>query len=319
MSRVWLVGAMIAGALPIWAAAPAIPGTINYIEGQVRLEGRSLSAKSAGSAAMEPNQILSTDHGKAEVLLTPGVFLRVGDNSSVRMVSPELANTSVELMSGEAMVEANEVLKGNNITVVDSGATTRLGKNGLYDFKTAPAEVAVYDGKASVMAGDQQVTVKKGKEVLLAGTMHAQSFDRKSGDALYAWSSLRSEYGSEASMAQARTLVVNGGWWGPGWYWNPWWDMYSFVPGGYLYSPFGWGFYGPGFIGYAPLYFGGRFHGGAHGHAFVGRPGVGAHAPVTGRAVAPGAGRVFGGGFHSGGFGGGFHGGGGFRGGGRGR
>src|SRR5579864_1421101 len=121
----WIGGLFLAAMLPVQAAAPAIPGTINYIEGQVRLEGRALTAKSAGSVQLEPNQTLSTDHGKAEILLTPGVFLRVGDNSEVRMVSPELANTQVELLNGEAMVEATEVLNGNNITVVDHGAITR--------------------------------------------------------------------------------------------------------------------------------------------------------------------------------------------------
>jgi len=278
----WFGGLILAAALPVaHAAAPAIPGTINYIEGQVTLAGRALTTRSAGSV-IEPNQILSTVHGKAEILLTPGVFLRVGDNSAVRMVSPELTNTQVELLSGEAMVEATEVLRGNNITVLDHGSITRLEKNGLYDFKTAPPEVAVYDGKASVMLDDQKLELKKGKQTQLAGKLQARSFDTKAADPLYAWSGLRSEYASEASIGQARTIVVGGGWWGPGWYWNPWWGMYSYLPGSYLYSPFGWGFFGPRFVYYAPLYRGGYF---------------------GGRVVAPAP--AFRGGFR-GGFGGGF-------------
>ena len=49
-------------------------------------------------------------------------------------------------------------------------------------------------------------------------------------------------------MQSARTVFVGGGsyWDGPGWYWNPYWDMYGFIPGdGIWYSPFGWPFYSP--------------------------------------------------------------------------
>ena len=312
----WFGGVFLAAALSVaYAAAPAIPGTINYIEGQVKLESRALTAKSAGSVQLEPNQTLTTAHGKAEILLTPGIFLRVGDSSTVRMISTDLTDTRAELLQGEAMVEATELLPGNHIAILDHGAVTTLQKNGVYDFKAAPAQVAVYDGKASVVMNDQQLTLKKGKETLLAGKLKSQGFDRKAPDTLYAWSDLRSEYGAEASMGEARTLVVNGGYWGPGWYWNPWWDMYSFIPGDFLYSPFGFGFYPPGLVGYAPFYGYGGFHRhGYFGHGFYGR------GLPLGRVGGFGGGRAFtGGGFHSGGFhsggfhGGGFHGGGGRR------
>jgi hypothetical protein len=305
MSRNWKVKSRWLGGLFLTAAAtlaqaaiPATPGMVNYVEGQVRLDGRTLTTRSAGSAELAPNQVLSTDHGKAEILLTPGVFLRMGDNSAVRMVSPELTNTQVEVLNGEAMVEVTQLFKGNNITVLDHGATTRLEKNGLYAFKAAPAEVAVYDGKAEVLANDRQVTLKKGKELFLDGDLRAQSFDTKHQDELFTWSNLRSEYSAEASLASARTIVVNGGWWGPGWYWNPYWGMYSFVPNGLLYSPFGWGFYSPSVVYWAPVYR-------PRYHPFVGRavappvvrPGVAAPAPRSGFSRSPGIAR--------GGFGGG--------------
>ena len=70
----------------------ARPGTLNYVEGKVSLDGQALDAKSIGSTEIDPGQVLTTDNGKAEILLTPGVFLRLGSDSSVRMVdsgSPE--------------------------------------------------------------------------------------------------------------------------------------------------------------------------------------------------------------------------------------
>ena len=52
---------------------------------------------------------------------------------------------------------------------------------------------------------------------------------------------------AEADADTAR-LYVNGGpgWYGAGWYWDPWFSAYTFIPGaGIFYSPFGWGFYSP--------------------------------------------------------------------------
>ena len=248
-----LIGLFSAG---IGIAATGVPGTINYVEGQVAIGGEPLNSKSVGSAVLDRDQLLETNRGKAEILLTPGVFLRVGDNSEVRMVSPELTNTQVALVRGEAMVEVMQLYKDNNVRVLDNGASTLLEKNGLYAFDADRGRVAVYDGKARVFSEDQEVELKKGREAHVDGPLQSQKFNRDEHDSLYAWSNLRSEYLSEASAQSARTIVVNNGFYGPGWYWNPWWSMYSFIPGdGFLYSPFGWGFYSPVYVYSAPGYF----------------------------------------------------------------
>src|ERR1700687_5007356 len=85
-------------------ARQAIPGTVNYVEGAVYLNGSQLNAKDAGNATLQPGQEITTGNGKAEILLTPGVFLRLDDNSAVKMVSPDLTLTEVELEKGRAGV-----------------------------------------------------------------------------------------------------------------------------------------------------------------------------------------------------------------------
>jgi hypothetical protein len=74
---------------------PAHPGDINYVEGQASIGDQALSPDSVGSAGLDRGQSLITRAGKVEILLTPGVFLRVADNSTVKMISPDLANTEV--------------------------------------------------------------------------------------------------------------------------------------------------------------------------------------------------------------------------------
>lgn len=74
----------------------ARPGTLNYIEGSAYLEGRLLTQKAVGSTDLDPGQVLSTGQGKAELLLTLGVFLRLDDNSSRFQPRPTFKITQVD-------------------------------------------------------------------------------------------------------------------------------------------------------------------------------------------------------------------------------
>ncbi len=60
---------------PVWASdantKSAVPGTLNYVEGQASIGDQSLNSKSIGNAELEQGQSLVTKKGKAEVLLTP--------------------------------------------------------------------------------------------------------------------------------------------------------------------------------------------------------------------------------------------------------
>lgn len=128
--------------------SPAVPGTVNYVEGQVSIGAEELNSKSVGSAQVDPLQSLTTATGKTEMLLTPGVFLRLGDHTSAQLVSSSLTNTQVAISSGEAMVEVDELYPQNDIRVAEDGVTTRLMKTGLYDFDADHSLVRVIDGKA---------------------------------------------------------------------------------------------------------------------------------------------------------------------------
>src|SRR5260370_23939510 len=124
MLRTWrgiagLVAAASFAALPLWANIPGRPGMINYVEGKAYIGGQLVTSKDVGKAELNPNQTIKTGLGKAEILLTPGVFLRMGDHSELRMVLPGLTDTRVELLSGEAQVEATDIHKENNIQILD--------------------------------------------------------------------------------------------------------------------------------------------------------------------------------------------------------
>ena len=107
-------------------AIPARPGSLNYVEGQASVEGHSLGPEAIGKTELKPGQSLGTQTGKVELLLTPGVFFRLGDNSSVTMISPSLTDTELRLDKGEATVEVAELHPENNVGITEDGAKIRL-------------------------------------------------------------------------------------------------------------------------------------------------------------------------------------------------
>jgi DUF971 family protein len=282
-------------------ANPAVPGTINYVEGSATIDGRVLNHQSVGSVQLGPGQLLQTGNGKAEVLLTPGVFLRVGENSALRMISPNLLNTQVELDRGRADVEVDEIHPGNNLQVTEGGASTRLLKNGLYAFDADKNSVRVFKGEAELQErGDNQklIKVKGDREVQLAATetIKPVSFDRNQAeDPLYQWSSLRSQYLAEANINLASAYAGYGPM-APGWYWDAGFWGYTWLPGdGLLWNPFGWGFYSPRYIYYGgPVFNGYR---GYYGRGYAQFHGAGGSFQGEGFGRGGGFG---GGGFHGG-------------------
>jgi hypothetical protein len=294
------------------AARMAIPGTVNYVEGQVSLNGSDVGARQSGDLAVESGQILSTGQGKAEVLLSPGAYLRVGSNSEIQMLGTGLTDPRVEVVAGEAMLEVDAKPKMAGLDVMVRGADASILTAGLYKFDAGEGQVAVIDGKLRVTQNGQAKEFGKGKEVALNGgaLLKPVGFDRKAEDELYRWSDVRSGYEAEVNAASAQNVYINGGWgmgYGPGWFWNPYFDTFAWLPGdGFFMSPFGYPFFSPGYAIYVPRYYGGG--------TFLPRPrGVLAGRPVGApgfRSGIPSA-RVAGGGFAGRGFaGGGFHGGG---------
>ncbi len=277
----------------------AAPGTLNYFEGQVSIDGNAVNRNQAGYAQVQPNETLSTGVGKAEVLLSPGVFVRVGNNSGIRLVSADLAAPQVEVVGGEAMVEVDLKLKDARIDVLERGADASIQKEGLYRFDAEGTRIAVIDGKLAVTENGKSRELGRGKEVnLTAPKLEAVSFDPKVEDDLYRWSSVRAGYLAEANAATAHTINAGygagygeyGPFTGTGWYWNPYFGFYSWLPGdGFFYSPFGYPFFSPRYALFAP-----RF-----GYGYRGR--YLARGGFAGRGVAMAPRGFGGGGFHGGG------------------
>lgn len=235
------------------AIVSARAGAIHHIEGRVLVEGQPLERKFGEFPNLAEGSLLSTELGRVELLLTPGVIVRLGEESTLRMLSTRLTDTRLELVAGTALIEAMEILPDNSITALVEGFEIQILDKGLYRITAAPGELRVYKGKVNLRAGEQKLVVKKGRRVALgAETVAAQSFDTEETDALYRWSARRSGYLALANISAAKSLLDYGvPWRSSGWYWNPYFGMFTFIPSsGLFHSPFGYSFWSPSRVSY---------------------------------------------------------------------
>ncbi|HVT94738.1 MAG TPA: hypothetical protein VHD76_17955 [Bryobacteraceae bacterium] len=292
--------ALPAGPLSAQQVISARSGVVQYVEGDVTLGGEALNPQAGEFPAIRKNDVLHTGAGRVEILLTPGVFLRTGENTSIRMVANSLVDTQVEFLDGSALLECDDLLKDNAVTVLHGGAKVQLKRNGLYRFDSNPARVGVYNGEALVQdASGKTITLKGGHQAQFEGALAESRFDSKlAEDALYRWSARRSSYVAMANVSAAKQIqdVGGGSWSNSVWAFNPAFGMYTYVPyGSSLYSPFGYGFLNPydalSFYNAYPYYYGGGYYpSGRYGTAKGGSGGGGsstvAHtAPYTSRQL----------------------------------
>jgi len=264
---------LLAGATGAWAqqVISAHSGVIHYVEGQVMLDGKTIQMKPSEFQDVRNGSTLAAEDGRAEVLLTPGVILRIGENSSFKMVSNSRSDTQLDILTGAAIVEVGELLPSNAITLRFHETRMELTKRGLYRVDAdGNGRFRVYDGEARVTEGSQTMVARKGRQVLLAEVLDMNAFDVKDTDELMRWASRRSEYLAQANISSARAagssgytngylggLYGNGFGYGGTWAFNPWFGMFTYLPfgNGMYYSPFGYPYYSPYNVGYAmPAY-----------------------------------------------------------------
>jgi hypothetical protein len=192
--------------LPLMAqkVVSARAGLITFLQGPAFVDGKRVVLKTARYPQMRDGESLSTGRGRAEMLLAPGVILRLAENSQVRMDDTRLVSTRVTLQRGDALIEVVRLAEDNRIQVRLSETTTELARAGLYRFGTERKTLRVYGGEALVRSGANTASVKRGMEVdldpgpdpNLDPSLHAglavRKFDRKQTDFLHAWAARRS-------------------------------------------------------------------------------------------------------------------------------
>lgn len=268
MKQIWKASLPVAvlaiGALPALAqpVISAKSGVVSYVIGKVMVGDEAVKQSETKMTEVKENAVLRTEEGRAEVLLTLGTILRVGENSSFKMLTNRLIDTRVELLTGTHIVEVAEVLKDNNLTLVAKDATVVITKRGLYRFDVDQSRIKVFEGVLGVNVNGQTTLVGAGK-MMDSATASVEKFDKEATDAMDNWARRRAELVAMANASSAKQMHDYGC--GPGnfastnnrtagpcsnpcnsWRHNPWYGLITYIPcGGSIYSPYGYRYWSP--------------------------------------------------------------------------
>jgi hypothetical protein len=170
-------------------------GVVHFFEGEVFVGDQPLEAHLGKFPMVPKSGALRTGVGRAEVLLTPGVFLRLGQESSIRMVANDLTNTQVELLSGSAMVDSGEANADTSVTLIYKDWRVHFLQKGVYRIDSDPPRLWVRQGQAEVLTGEgsQPVAVEQGMSLPFASVLVPDTTNTAPSDAFNDWSTGRSQ------------------------------------------------------------------------------------------------------------------------------
>lgn len=183
-------------------------GTVYFFEGRVLLGSEPLTQKFGKFPDIGAGGELRTEHGRAEVLLTPGVFLRVDENSAIRMLSNQLSDTRVELLAGSAILEANEAAPDMKVKLIYKDWRVRVPQRGVYRIDFEPAQLRVYKGDVEISTEGQTelVSVKAGEILPFADVLVPEQSTAAESNEFKSWAMSRSQAIS-ADDATAAAIV----------------------------------------------------------------------------------------------------------------
>jgi len=170
-------------------------GLVYFFVGSAFLGNELLEQKFGKFPDIGEGGELHTTAGRAEVLLTPGVFLRLDENSSIRMLSTSFTDTRVELLGGSVIIEATEKVKDTAVKLTYKNWQVRVPQEGVCRIDTNPPRIRAYKGQVAVGADGktETVTVEEGDVLPLAEVLVPDPPATPGNDDFKNWAMNRSE------------------------------------------------------------------------------------------------------------------------------
>lgn len=239
-------------------------GGVNAVTGRasMRAHGNSEWQQLTIKEDLEAGDIVRTGiDGRVEMLLNPGSYMRLGENSEFELADNSLENLEVRLIRGTAIVEVT----GADDADLFIGITTphtrmSIIRRGLYRVNVLPGDATeLIVRKGRVMLEGSHTKIKGGNKVVFSGSSFSvaklENADTK--DSIETWSKDRAQTLAKAnSQISQRTLTTFaasfrhdwsyfGGFGRSGfWLYSPGVRCYTFIPYTADYqSPYGGGYY----------------------------------------------------------------------------
>jgi len=205
---------------------------VNHVQGSANVT--TMQTVKAGQS------IKTGSDGYVEILLRPGSFLRLGEDSEAMLDDTDLATVKVTILHGPALIEAAELNKDHPITVTTGNLTTMIRSSGLYKFENGIA--TVLQGK--LQTTDLKLTYEKGWQVFYQDNYRARKPEILYRTSLESFSESRSGVIAGANISMLSTM-------GPAvfndsdiWLYSPNVGLYTFIPRSDYRSPYGNRYFG---------------------------------------------------------------------------
>jgi CBS domain-containing protein len=235
-------------------------GGVNVVSGEVtfRRAGRDAWQQLATTDELKSGDLVRTGaDGRAEILLNPGSYLRLGENSEFELTDAALDTLRLKLVRGAALVEAAGFDDADFRIALDTPQThVALIRSGIYRVNVAAGTTEVFVRKGRALVGRDQELVKEGMSarVAAAGNAEVAKFDKKEKDALDVWGKERAEEIARVTrklqLKQINTALARTPWdsfyssdnlFGL-WFFSPRGNCYSFLPFYFWTSPYGYSY-----------------------------------------------------------------------------
>ncbi len=233
-------------------------GFVNNTDGKVYImrqdsEDGEKGRASLGTQMRDGDKLITDAAGRAELLLNPGSYLRLDENSEVRAVSTRLTQIRFELIKGSGLVEIGEIDKKTPIEIITPHGSLFATKDVLLriDARGEMTSVSVRQGEIHLGARDDVLANKsfkigRGKIAQLNGasTPNLAKIGKDiATDNFDIYSFNRAEKLMAANTMALRQSRTSGSL-GYGWIYDPFFSCYTFIPRrGMFWSPYGFGFF----------------------------------------------------------------------------
>lgn len=258
-------------------------GEVNLVEGDVTQRAAKSADEDwqmviAGDQIADGETVKTGSGSRLEVLLNPGSYFRVSENSEFTFKNTALDHLAIELTRGSAIVEAAQVkgYAGTLLSVATPSGDVNITNGGIYRIDTGTASgsaIEVFKGAAKANGSE----IKEGKKASLGGgTALISDFNKKDGDQFDTWSKDRAKNLVEANSTMVNPSITStagfmsgpglfypGGFFGsfgyfganygyPGgcggwWVFDPFFGSNVYLPNGFdfcpsFFSPYGWSY-----------------------------------------------------------------------------
>ncbi|CAN5829180.1 hypothetical protein BH20ACI4_BH20ACI4_02500 [soil metagenome] len=228
-------------------------GGVNYTQGKVAVSKKTRNGYLLKGDRLEIGEKISTGtDGRVEILLNPGSFVRLGENTDFEFVSTSLDDLKVKLTRGSAMFE---LIADDEFAVLieTPKASFKASESGIYrvDVLTdGSGKISVYNGKAEVVDANATEVKKSRIAVVNGNNVSVEKFDRDDKGDLEIWSKARakelSKINSKLQRDDLRNSLVNS-YNRRGWGFYDSFGVWAFdrISGQYCFLPFGYGWGSP--------------------------------------------------------------------------